>query len=154
LVVAFVCAFAGSQFLGADGEAKDGVPGAVPGTLIMAAIFAVLLGTFGLFRAGQMGWVAVRHPWVEVEVLYEEIAMSTPNGQPVLTLSHDSDTWTLTPATLVWRWKRFGDAHTLLLAARPGHGGMIATIDRRNIAWAGRSLATKFLLWRRRRRSR
>jgi hypothetical protein len=152
LACAFGCALAGGSLLDGNGDAVRGVPGVVPGTLITAALFGVLLGAFGMLRAGQMALVAARYPWMEVEVRYEEIAMSTPNGQPILTLRHESQTWILTPATLVWRWRRFGSASTLLLAARPGRSGMIATTDRRNIAWAGRSIATKYLLWRRDRR--
>lgn len=61
------------------------------------------------------------------------------------------DQWALTLAALHWRWQRFSAGPTLLLAGRAGRGGVVATLDRRSLAWAGRSEATAFLRQRRRR---
>jgi len=145
------CSLVADTLVDENGDARSGVPEIVPFIPILGAIFGALLAVFCLLRLVQMTWCAVRHPWRTVEADLEELSMRTPNGQPVLFLTQGENRWTLTLGAIVWRWSRF-DQQSLLLAARPRRGGMVATPDRRSIAWAGRSLFTAYKLWRARRR--
>jgi hypothetical protein len=146
-----VLLFVGSLTLDDDGDAKAGVPFALTFVLILLGILTGSLGTLGLLNVMRMTWVVSQRPWLLVQAQFEELSMGTPNGQPVLHLSNSEDQWTLTLAALHWRWKRFSAGPNLLLAGRAGRGGVVATLDRRSLAWAGRSVATAFLLRRCRR---
>lgn len=152
LAAGLVLLFVGSLTTNDDGDAKAGISFAVPFVLILLGIMTAVLGALGLFNGLRMTWVLRRRPWLLVQAQFDEIRMGTPNGQPVLHLSNSEHQWTLTLAALNWRWARFSASPTLLLAGRPGRGGVVATADRRSLAWAGRSVATACLLWRRRRR--
>jgi len=141
----------GSLFLDVNGDPKTGVPEFVPFVFLVPALLALGCAVFGLLRLVQMTWTAARRPWALVESRMEVIAMSGTNGQPVWLLTDGNRSWRLTLGALVWRWSRF-DQPLLLLAAKPGRGGMVATPGRRSVAWGGRSLATGVLVWRLRRR--
>jgi hypothetical protein len=152
---ALVCVLASSPFIDESGDTKSGVPDFVPFVFIVPALFGVLLGVFSTLRLLQMTWSALRRPWLSVAAEYEELATSsTPNGQPVLFLKHDEQSWMLTLAAMKWRWATFGREPRLLLAAASGRSGLIATPDRSHVAWGGRSAYTAYLVWRGRRANR
>jgi len=150
LVAAMALLFAGSLALDDSGDAKPGLPEFLPFILIAPALACALVGVVSLLNATRMAWVLIRHPWRDVTASFEVLEMSSPNGQPVLHLAENGQTWRLTPAAFVWRWGRFASDSQLLLAAAPGRGGVVATPDRSALVWGGRSIITAFLLWRRR----
>ena len=140
---------AGTLLLTPDGDSKPGIPDFISTGVIVAAFLLALFGGCGLLNVLRIVWVVARRPWRTVRAAFEEMPTGAPNGQPVVTLLDGEHRWTLTVSALMWKWGRF-DRSELLLAARPGHGGVVATTDRGVIAWAGRSLYTAWLLRRRR----
>jgi hypothetical protein len=147
--IALLCiplALVGSLFITGHGHTKPGVPDFVSLIPIGAACGALLLGALTLLNAARIRWTLRRWPWRTMSSTFEEVATGfAPNGQPVLTLDSPGQHQVLTLNGMKWRWRRF-DQPQLLVAGRPGHGAVVATLDRRCISWAGRSPMTRFLL--------
>ncbi len=147
LALAFVTA--ARSLLDDDGGAKQGVPYFLSFLVITPGLLALLLGSFTGLRAFQMTWAALRREWLVVDAAYEDLPMSGPNGQSVLLVSREGEVWALALAAMSWRQNSFRRAPTLLLAAKRGRGGLVATLDRRSVAWAGRPAFTGHVLRRR-----
>ena len=116
------------------GDTRAALPEFVPFLFLAPAVVLVVVAVLMLANLARMTWVLARRPWTEVTARLEVLPMGTPNGQPVLHLTGVGTTWRLTPATVVWRWERFGRESRLLLAAAPGRGGVLSTPDRRSLA--------------------
>lgn len=150
VVLGTVLALLGSLFLDENGDTRNGVPEIVPFPFIGGGGFIILIGLAGLIGSARIRW-RLRRPWIRVESTYANIETKAgPNGQPVLVLRAGTSQWTLTLAAVVWRWKRFAESDELLFAGV--RSGVVATLDRRALALAGRSPYTAYLLWRSRRK--
>lgn len=134
------------------GDTRPGVPKAVPFVLIPGGMLSGLFGLFSLLNLVRITWVVARYPWAVERASFEEVgggnfisSVGTPNGEPTLTLRDGPRSITLTLVALRWRWARFAQAE-LLFAGRIGRSGVVATLDRGAILWAGRSLFDRMLL--------
>lgn len=147
--VALVCFALGALTLDENGDTVAGVPEFVSLALLIPAVLLPCVAVYSLGLLGLMTAAALRHPWRTFDSSYELLPLGR-NGQPLLTLdAGDGVRSQLTPSALVWRWKRFGSEPTLLFASGSNHWGLIATPDRRHVAWAGQSPVTEWYLRRR-----
>lgn len=122
-----------------NGDTREGVPDFLVVVGIVGGLF--LLG-WALLTVGLVlhaATVLARNPWRKVGAsLNEPQSTAFANGQPTLAINDGTTTWYLTMRALPWNRAPYA-APGLWFAGETGRGGMIATPDRRRIAWAARS---------------
>lgn len=134
-----VCLLLGTETLDENGDTVEGVPEFVTFALMIPGLLMPLVTLFSLGCLALMTTAALRHPWRTVDSSYDLLPIGR-NGQPVLTLdSTGAGPVRLAPQALVWRWSRFEDHPTMLLATGSRRWGLVATPDRRHVVWAARS---------------
>lgn len=159
--VSFAMLWFGTETLDENGDTLEGIPEFVSLALMLPGIWIGLGAVFMVGCLLLMTTAALLHPWRSFDSSYELLPMGR-NGQPVLTLSPphveqaseqvndpDRQAIRLVPAALVWRWRRFENTPTLLLASGSRHWGLVATPDLLHLAWATRSPLTEWYLRRR-----
>lgn len=122
-----------------NGDTRAGVPDLVVGAGIVGGFFAFAWAVLTAVLLVHAVTVLARHPWRSVgATLNEPQSAAFTNGQPTLALNDGDTTWYLTVRALPWNRAPYA-VPGLWFAGTSGRGGMIATPDRRRVAWAARS---------------
>ncbi|KYH45567.1 hypothetical protein [Branchiibius sp. NY16-3462-2] len=122
-----------------NGDTREGVPDLVVGAGIVGGFFAFAWAVLTAVLLVHAVTVLARHPWRQVgATLNEPQSAAFANGQPTLALNDGDTTWYLTVRALPWNRAPYA-VPGLWFAGQSGGGGMVATPDRRRIAWVARS---------------
>ena len=126
-----------------DGDTKQGVPDVVVGVGVVGGFLAFAWGILTALLVIHAVVVLARHPWRKVgATLNAPRSTAFADGQPTLALNDGDAVWYLTVRALPWNRSPYA-VPGLWFAGRTGRGGMVATPDRRRVAWAARSWTSR-----------
>lgn len=140
-----VTAVAATADFGLDdnGDTKQGVPDVAVGVGIVGGFLAFAWAVLTVVLLIHAAIVLARHPWRKVgATLNDPQSAAFADGQPTLALNDGQSVWFLTVRALPWNRSPYAQPG-LWFAGSTGRGGMIATPDRRRVAWAARSWTSR-----------
>lgn len=105
--------------------------------LVAVGLVPGLLGALPLLHSVRMEQALRRHPWVEWQLVYRDVALGTPLSGPTLFLGPNGE-HVLSLVAFSWRWDLVSHEKTVWLAGSPEHGGVVAPSGRRDLLWCRR----------------